>query len=117
MTHFKVTNPSKSRIRIIRDDENQLDQATYCHNCVDAKCIGACDFSALSRDPETNAILVSEKECVGCRKCIEDCPFAHPVIHPNENYILICDLCKGNPECVDICPEKAIQYTENSSSK
>ncbi len=34
MTHFKVTNPTKSRIRIIRDDEMQLDRAIYCHFCV-----------------------------------------------------------------------------------
>jgi Fe-S-cluster-containing hydrogenase component 2 len=109
-THFEVTNPKKSRIRIIRDDENQQDLAIYCHNCVDAKCITACEFDALSRDSETNAIIVNEEECVGCRRCIEDCPFDHPIIHPTENFILICDLCKGNPTCVDICPENAINY-------
>ena len=112
MTHFKVTNPTKSRIRIIRDDEAQLDLAIYCHSCVDAACIKACEFDALSRDIKTNAIIVSEEECVGCRKCIDECPFAHPAMHPTENYILICDLCNGNPACVDICPENAIQYLE-----
>ena len=112
MTHFQVTNPTKSRIRIIRDDETQLDLATYCHSCVDAECIKACEFNALSRDSNTNAIIVDEEECVGCKKCIDACPFAYPVMHPTEDYILICDLCKGNPECVDICPENALQYVD-----
>lgn len=116
MTHFKVTNPKKSRIRIIRDDEKQLDQAIYCHFCVDAKCIEACEFDALSRDPNTNAIVVNEEECVGCRKCIEECPYSHPVMHPTEEYVLICDLCQGNPECVEICPENAIQYLDQKNN-
>ena len=52
MNHFKVTNPAKSRIRIIRDDESQQDSAIYCHFCIDAKCIEACESEALSRDPD-----------------------------------------------------------------
>ena len=107
-THFQVINPAKSRIRIIRDDEKQLDSAIYCHSCVEAKCIEACEFDALSRDSDTNAILVSEEDCVACRKCIEECPYDHPVMHPTEDYVLICDFCGGNPACVDICPEGAI---------
>ena len=114
LTHFKVTNPTKSRIRIIRDDENQLDSAIYCHSCDDAKCIEACEFDALSRDSETDAILVSEEICVACKKCIEECPYDHPVMHPSEDYVLICDLCNGNPACVEICPENAIIVGEGN---
>ena len=113
MNHFKVTNPAKSRIRIIRDDENQQDSAIYCHFCIDAKCIEACESEALSRDPETNAIIVSEEDCVACERCIEDCPYNHPIMHPSQDYVLICDLCEGNPACVEICPENAIQYSVN----
>lgn len=113
MNHFKVTNPAKSRIRIIRDDKNQQDSAIYCHFCIDAKCIEACESEALSRDPETNAIIVSEEDCVACERCIEDCPYNHPIMHPSQDYVLICDLCEGNPACVEICPENAIQYSVN----
>jgi carbon-monoxide dehydrogenase iron sulfur subunit len=112
MTHYNVTNPTKARIRIIRDHENQLDMAIYCHNCRDPPCIKACKFEALSRDNKTHAIQVSEDNCVGCRMCIHDCPFDAPSMHPTENYVLICDLCGGNPACVKICPEHAIQYLE-----
>ena len=114
MTHFKVTNPKKSRIRIIRDDEKQLDSAIYCHSCVDAKCIEACEFDALSRDSETGAILVNEGNCVACSKCIEECPYDHPIMLPSEDYVLICDLCNGSPACVEICPENAITMGEGN---
>ena len=108
VTHFQVTNPAKTRIRIIRDDEKQLDSAIYCRSCVEARCIEACEYDALSRASDTNAILVSEEDCVACRKCIEECPYDHPIMHPIEDYVLICDFCGGNPACVDICPEGAI---------
>jgi Fe-S-cluster-containing hydrogenase component 2 len=110
MTHFGVTNPLKSRIRISRDDEKQIDSAIYCHQCPNAPCIEACDYEALSKESITGAIHVEEDNCVACRKCIEECPYDVPIMHPSEEYILICDLCSGNPECVNICPENAIQY-------
>lgn len=112
LTHFGVSNPAKARIRIFRDHQRQLDLATYCHQCIEAPCIQACNFDALSRDPQTNAIRVDEENCVGCRKCIQECPFAAPSMHPEKEIILICDLCGGNPECIKICPENAIQYLE-----
>lgn len=112
MTHYGVSNPTKACIRIIRDHQAQMDIATYCHGCSDAPCITACNFDALSRDPNTNAILVDVDNCVACRNCIRECPYAAPSMHPNGDYVLICDLCGGQPECVNICPEKAIQYLD-----
>ncbi|MHA1106944.1 MAG: 4Fe-4S dicluster domain-containing protein [Promethearchaeota archaeon] len=117
MTHFQVTNPAKSRIRIFRNDREQVDWAVYCRSCPDPECIKACYYEALSRDPETNAIMVNEDNCVGCGECIDKCPYSHPIMHPSENYILICDLCGGNPECVEICPENAIQYAETENQE
>ena len=112
MTHEGVFNPSKARIRIIRHHDTQLDMATYCHSCINAPCIQACNFDALSRDSLTNAIKVIEENCVGCRECIHECPFAVPAMHPTEDHVIICDLCEGNPECVNVCPEQAIQYLD-----
>ena len=111
-THFEVTNPSKACIHISRNHEAQIDLATYCHQCTKAPCIQSCKFDALSKDKETGAIIVEKENCVGCRMCIHDCPFAAPVMHPEEKLVLICDLCSGKPQCVSHCPEKAIQYME-----
>lgn len=112
MTHYGVNNPSKSCIRIIRNHEKQLDIAIYCHQCVNPPCVGACKFDALNVDSETGAIVVNEDNCTACRMCIEECPYAVPSIHQDNNIIMICDLCGGDPKCVEICPENAIQYLE-----
>jgi Fe-S-cluster-containing dehydrogenase component len=110
MGHIGVINPSKSRIRIFRDHKLQLDLAIYCHQCFDPPCVNSCDFDALSPNQETHAIETYEENCIGCRKCIEECPYAAPIIDPEKGTIIICDLCGGSPDCVEVCPEKAIQY-------
>jgi carbon-monoxide dehydrogenase iron sulfur subunit len=74
VSHYKVVNPAKSRIKITRHHHSQVDYATICHQCVDAPCIAACKFDALTRDPETNAIIVDNEKCIGCRACIRKCP-------------------------------------------
>ncbi|TXT64686.1 MAG: NADH-dependent phenylglyoxylate dehydrogenase subunit beta [Promethearchaeota archaeon] len=112
MTHYGVNNPSKSRIRIIRNHKKQIDIAIYCHQCINPPCVEACKFNALSVDSETGAISVEEENCTACRMCVEKCPYAVPSIHPDNNIIMICDLCGGEPKCVEICPENAIQYLE-----
>ncbi len=111
-THFNVTNPSKACIHISRDHELQIDSASYCHQCDSAPCIDSCQFEALSKDDTTGAIIVNNENCVGCRLCIQECPFSAPIMHPEEKLILICDLCDGDPQCVKHCPEQAIQFKE-----
>ncbi len=112
ITHDGVVNPARSRIRIIRNHAKQVDVAIYCHQCDNAPCIAACSFDALTRDEKTGAILVDSEKCAGCRACIHACPYAAPSMHPTEEFVLICDLCEGNPQCVLHCPEGAIQYLE-----
>jgi Fe-S-cluster-containing hydrogenase component 2 len=29
-----------------------------------------------------------------------------------KNVVIICDLCRGEPACVEICPEHAIQFLD-----
>jgi anaerobic carbon-monoxide dehydrogenase iron sulfur subunit len=112
LTHHHVSNPAKSCIKIIRDHHIQIDFATYCHQCNKPACIDACKFEALTKDDETGAIIINEDNCIGCRACIRECPFAAPSMHPSKKIVLICDLCGGDPECVKHCPEEAIQYTD-----
>jgi Fe-S-cluster-containing hydrogenase component 2 len=54
---------------------------------------------------KTGAVLVNDKKCTSCGKCIEACPGGIPHVHPANKKIVICDLCKGNPQCVKVCQE------------
>ncbi|MCD4719181.1 MAG: 4Fe-4S dicluster domain-containing protein [Desulfobacula sp.] len=117
ITHYNVNNPAKTCIKIVRDHERLMDQGIICHQCIDAPCINSCKFDALSRDNKTCAVIVDEEKCTGCRKCIHACPYGAPSMYPGKKLILICDLCNGSPQCVQYCPEQAIQYVERHKAE
>jgi Fe-S-cluster-containing hydrogenase component 2 len=77
----------------------------FCAQCEDYPCVGACPTDALSISKKTAAVLVNNKKCIACGKCIDACPGKIPHMHPKEKHIVICDLCDGNPECVKVCQQ------------
>lgn len=60
---------------------------------------------ALSVDSQTGAVKVDVSKCTACGLCIKACPGRVPHMHPKKNHIVICDLCNGNPKCVEACQE------------
>ena len=43
-----------------------------CLGCGD--CVAACQFGALSMDPETGLPVVDDEKCTACGKCVKACP-------------------------------------------
>jgi Fe-S-cluster-containing hydrogenase component 2 len=98
-----------------------------CHNCVVPECIDKCKFGHISRDPETNEIVIADN-CVGCTMCSKGCSYGsirmHPVSEldietyfpnrdPNAKGKLIaqkCDNCTGfeDQACISACPTGAL---------
>ena len=53
-----------------------------CLQCQSAWCLKACPAGALTRDPETQAVVVDEAVCVGCGMCVIACPSATSTWNP-----------------------------------
>jgi len=119
MRHFKVGNPDKSRITVIRSHEKYMDYPMACRQCEEKHCIIACPtkVKALSVNEETGAIKVDEEKCIACKLCIKACPYDAIKVHPTEKHVLICDLCDGDPQCVKYCPEGALLYVEQEEAQ
>lgn len=119
MSHFNVGNPKKSRISVTRSHVDYMDYPVACHQCVDTPCIKACPpkVSALSKDEKTGAINVNQEKCIACKMCIKACPYNAIKVHPTEKYVLICDLCGGDPQCVKHCQENALCYVEREGAE
>lgn len=81
-----------------------------CLQCHTAWCLKACPTGALARDPETQAVVVNERVCVGCGMCVIACPFGNIQMDPGIRIATKCDLCGGHPECVQVCMAQALHF-------
>ena len=103
----KVFSLHYSRIKVVRL-HGILNVVTACRFCEDAKCVKVCPREALMQLEETGIISVDDEKCNACGWCIEACDFGAITIHSDKPTVLICDLCNGEPKCVEWCPEEAL---------
>jgi carbon-monoxide dehydrogenase iron sulfur subunit len=111
--HFKHTNPMQSRINVVYDLRNNVAVPVLCKQCQDPACMKVCPVHAIFRDVATNYVLLDEKKCVGCTLCVTACRFGGPSINPTTDKPIICDLCDGDPQCVKVCSQKALEYVDD----
>ncbi len=104
-----LINPAKARLKVLRR-EPSIDVAAICLQC--GICINACLYGALSRDKKTGAVVVDDERCIGCGKCVMACPYGMITVDASVRKAKKCDLCGGNPVCVQHCPENALQYLD-----
>jgi carbon-monoxide dehydrogenase iron sulfur subunit len=109
----KEANPSRSRIFIKRVVMDGLMIPHICLNCKNPPCIEACRRKAILKDAETGWVTIDSSRCNSCGLCVAACPFSAIVVTP-EKQVLLCDVCGGNPKCVEMCPTGAIQFVDRS---
>ncbi len=110
-THYKENNPARALLHIVKYEEHSLDIPVVCHHCDKAPCQEICPVGAITRDQKTNAVIINQEKCIGCRECVTACPFNIIVVDPKTKAVVKCDLCKGEPRCAIVCPKAAIVYT------
>jgi tetrathionate reductase subunit B len=86
-----------------------------CNHCYKSPCTQVCPVGATFDSPE-GVVLIDEKRCIGCRYCVQSCPYGCRYIHPVKKVVDKCTLCyhritKGlDPACVEVCPTGARMY-------
>jgi protein NrfC len=131
LVHEGDINISLSRIQVMQNpfesfpDDIEISQ---CRQCVKPACVDACQSGALFIDKSNGNIRrVDESKCIGCKLCIEACPFkaSRSIWNYQQDYAQKCDLCtkaphwdqmggvNGKQACVSICPVGAISFTQN----
>ena len=61
---------------------------------------------------KNGAILINAEKCTECGFCVPSCPIGMIRIDPVTHVAIKCDLCGGDPECANRCPEKALQFID-----
>ena len=113
LKHAGIKYPGRSCIRIIKaKSDEDFFLPTTCYQCEDPPCQAACPKNAISRDQQLNRIMIDHDQCVGCQMCVSACPFGAMGFAKNRGKAFKCTLCGGDPECVRVCPAKALEFTE-----
>ena len=117
LSHEGKIQPTHARNIVHKDIQaGDVTHVLYCQQCDDPKCLKACPTGALHVDPETGARVIDQDVCIGCQTCLNACIFAAAgqgesriKYNPETNTCFKCDLCGGNPKCVEYCPIGASQ--------
>ncbi len=94
-------------------NSRRLFSVMRCNHCTDAPCVDICPVEALfMRD---DGIVDFDKDrCIGCKSCMQACPYDALYIDPNNHTAAKCNYCAHRidiglePACVNVCPEHAI---------
>ena len=88
-------------------------QVTRCNQCDDAPCTTVCPTRAMYR--RADGIVDFDRQiCIGCKACLNACPYDAIYIDPVSNSAEKCNFCAHRidrqlePACVSVCPTEAI---------
>jgi Fe-S-cluster-containing dehydrogenase component/formate-dependent nitrite reductase membrane component NrfD len=84
-----------------------------CNHCDAAPCVEICPTRALFRRDD-GIVDFDNSRCIGCKSCMQACPYDALYIDPNSNTAAKCNFCAHRielnlePACVIVCPTRAI---------
>ncbi len=84
-----------------------------CNHCTDAPCVSICPTQALYTR-EDGIVDFNNDKCIGCKSCMQACPYDALYIDPETHTAAKCNYCAHRvdiglePACVNVCPEHAI---------
>lgn len=96
-------------------DVTRIFLSVSCRHCANPPCIKACPTGAINQRFEDGIVTVDSKKCIGCRSCLEACPFGIPQFG-EDGIMQKCDMCLERiengqiPVCVATCPTGALHW-------
>ncbi len=84
-----------------------------CNHCTDAPCVRICPTNALFKRDD-GIVDFDSDQCIGCKSCMQACPYDAIYIDANTNTAAKCNFCAHRvdsglePACVVVCPTHSI---------
>ena len=80
-----------------------------CNHCSEPPCVPVCPTNATYKREQDGFVVVDQGLCIGCKYCIQACPYDARFLNPVTGWADKCDFCvhrveKGlDPSCVNTC--------------
>ena len=80
-----------------------------CNNCRHPQCVDVCPTGATWKREEDGIVVVDADICIGCKYCIQACPYDARFVNPETGAVEKCDFCLHRvaqglvPACVNAC--------------
>src|SRR5260221_1272218 len=95
-----------------------------CNHCEDAPCVEICPVTAMYQRDD-GLVDFDESLCIGCKACMQACPYDAIYMDPDSNTAAKCNFCSHRvdegllPACVVVCPVEALIFgdMDDASSK
>jgi len=86
-----------------------------CYHCERPWCVEVCPTGAIQKRHD-GIVFVDEELCVGCKACMNACPWGAPQWNPETRKVVKCDYCMDRidqglkPACVTVCTTKCLYF-------
>ena len=105
-------------------DLKRASMVYHCMHCNEPDCLSACPVGAYSKRPD-GPVVYDPSKCIGCRYCMNACPFGVPHFDFDKGlipgaFIDKCTMCPQRidfgqePACVATCPTDALVFGERA---
>jgi len=80
-----------------------------CNQCSEPSCVDVCPTGATFKREEDGIVVVDADKCIGCKYCIQACPYDARYVNPETGTVDKCDFCLHRvsqglvPSCVNTC--------------
>ena len=84
-----------------------------CNHCSEPPCVRVCPTNATWRDDDNGVVVIDPDVWIGCKYCIQACPYGARFLNPVTGAADKCDFCTHRvtqgiePSCVNTCIGKA----------
>jgi len=94
-----------------------------CNQCEKPQCVSVCPTGATYKREEDGIVVVDSNLCIGCKYCLQACPYGMRFINPKTGTAEKCDFCLHRvenglvPACVNTCQGRARIFGDLNDSQ